>query len=63
MHKNIELENRIKDRNNYDKLHNINSYGGMAMDCATVNERNLRLEELEYIRTHPVIFRHKLPSK
>jgi hypothetical protein len=40
MDRNIELENRIKQRNHYDRLHKINSYSGMGMVCASVNEKN-----------------------
>lgn len=62
MNRNLELENRIKERNNYDNLHKINSYGGMGMDCASVNEKKLKLEELDYMRNHPEIFRKNQPN-
>lgn len=58
MNRNLELENRIKEIKNFDRLHNINSYGGMGMDGIYVNEKKLRLEELEYIRNHPEIFKN-----
>ena len=54
MDRNIELENRINKRRDYDILHGINSYGGMD---GSVNEKKLRLEELDYIKTHPEIYR------
>lgn len=59
MNRNIEIENRIKARAEFDKLHKINSYGGMGMDGISVNEKNLRLEEINYIRTHPEIYKNK----
>ena len=40
MDRNIELENRINKRHNYDISHKINSYGGMGMDCISTNEKN-----------------------
>jgi hypothetical protein len=40
MNRNLELEKRIKERNDYDILNKINSYGGMAMDSISVNEKN-----------------------
>lgn len=57
MNRNLELENRIKERENFDRLHKINSYGGMGMDGISENEKNLRLDELEYIRNHPEIYK------
>ena len=57
MDRNIELENRINKRHNYDISHKINSYGGMGMDCISTNEKKLRLEELNYIKKHPEIFK------
>ena len=60
MNRNLELENRIKERNNFDRLHKINSYGGMGMDGISLNEKKLRLEELDYIRNHPEIFKKNI---
>lgn len=57
MNRNIELENRIEERKKFDKLSKINSYGGMGMDCASADEKKLRLEEIEYMRNHPEIFK------
>jgi hypothetical protein len=61
MDRNLELENRIRERQNYDKLHKINSYGGMGMDGISVNEQKVRLEELKYMRNHPEIFEKNQP--
>lgn len=58
--RNIELENRIKERQLSDKLKNINSYGGMGMDSISVNEKKIRLEELNYIKNHPEIYKKNI---
>jgi hypothetical protein len=57
MSRNINIENRINKRRNHDKLYKINSYGGMGMDGISENERQLRLEELDYIKKHPEIYK------
>jgi hypothetical protein len=62
MNRNLELENRIKERKTYDRLQKINSYGGMGMDGISVNEKKLRLDELEYIRNHPEIFKKNIQT-
>ena len=38
-------------------MYHINSYGGMGMDGISEEERKLRLEELDYIRNHPEIYK------
>lgn len=57
MNRNIEIEQRIKKRQQNDLLDGINSYGGMGMDCCSPAEKKLKLEELEYIQRHPEIFK------
>ena len=57
MHRNVELERRIKERKANDKMYHRNSYGGMGMDGISEEERKLRLEELDYIRNHPEIYK------
>ena len=62
MDRNIQIENRIRKIIEHDTLHKINSYGWIAMDCASENEKKLRLEELQYMRKHPEIFRKSPPN-
>lgn len=56
----VELENRINKRLHYDKLHKINSYGGMGMDCISKNEEKNRIEEIDYMRKHPEMFNKQI---
>jgi len=62
MDRNLELEERIYKRMHTDTVNKINSYGGMGMDCAPSDEKKLRLEEIDYMRKHPEIFRKNKPD-
>ena len=62
MNRNIEIEQRIKNRQANDLLYGINSYGGMGMDCCSPAEKKLKWEELNYIQQHPEIFKRNRPN-
>ena len=62
MDRNLELENRIKERHNYDILHRINSYSGMNMDCLSTNKKKIILEEIAYIKKHPEMFQKNIKT-
>ena len=62
MDRDLELENRIKERYNYDRLHKINSYGGMGMDGISTNKLKIILEELDYIKKHLEIFQKNIKT-
>lgn len=49
MKRNAEIEKRIKDREEYDRQHNTNSYGGMGLDSSTPSERIKKLEDIKYM--------------
>ena len=57
MNRNFAMEKRIKDMQDSDILHKINSYGGMGMGTASPNEKKIRLEEIDYIEKHPEIYK------
>lgn len=62
MNRDFALEQRIKKRTEYDISHGINSYGGMGMDGLDGHERQIRLQEIEYIRNHPEVYRRPPPN-
>ena len=57
MTRNFEIENRISRITKNDKQRGINSYGGMGLDRIYVTEKKLRYEELNYMRSHPELYR------
>lgn len=56
MDRNVEIENRINKIKNYDRLHNINSYGGMGLSGLPEPILKLRLEEIDYMKKHSKIY-------
>lgn len=60
MNRNFELESRINKIQKYDILNKVNSYGAMGMDGISDNVKKLRLEELDYMRNHPEIYKNKM---
>lgn len=60
MNRNIEIEDRIHKRKNSDILHKINSYGGMGMDGLVGEEKLKRLEEINYMKNHPEIYKKNI---
>ena len=57
MNRDVEIEQRIQMRKENDLRRNINSYGGMGMDGISGVEKTQLLEELEYMKTHPSIYK------